>query len=281
MSRFYGASPVTFPTAPASRLRYCFHTTEDGRIPIVTDWPQVLESLAAMPSVCIQIRHAYARMSARVRASEPCLPLDLSPLKWKADAGGHAWAKLEVCSCCDSPGRLCVFNTAGQEYLQFCPPASIQAQGWAGVLAPLALLPEDEPAPVEAAGPDHPVLSDAAGMVSLHCNGLIQLLLAYADLEEPLALAMRTAEASLIRSLVPDSVEFDDFQLTVRGDDCGFVLGLGGVRAFAIEERQGDEWLLAVGPGATVLAEVGPAEGVRSRIIWQTLLHKALHDHAV
>ena len=119
---------MQYRTASASP---CFRTNAAGDILLRPEWPELLGSLAAWGEWCLQTRHEFARLVARAAlpswipteapsgVRDPAGELHLAYARWH-----HAIARLQFCSCCDSPGYVEFVNSSGLAFLQCRAPAT-------------------------------------------------------------------------------------------------------------------------------------------------------------
>lgn len=278
--------PSLFPKAPDSRLRRCFQTLRDGRIPLTDDWTLLLAALSEYRHTYVQVEHLYGRMSVKMdRAhyvdsltgvpANPCLSMSHEYENWCT-----AWAKLEVCDCCGSPGNIQVLNGYGARFLQISPEHGTEPKDWARLLSGLAVQPTAENAPhISPVGPGYRILPEEALELPLNRFGFIQFLRNLSQMEESFEFCLSTAEAAIHSSFCLDSVYEEGGYLTGRGEGAGFVVSMKGVRGFA--EIQGDSVrpsLLVVGPGESVLFEIRPVLGSQGAKVWAGVLEGVLAD---
>jgi|GEM_PF-6124733 len=259
---------------------YSFLTTETGRIALIQDWDRLISEMETFPSLSIQATNARARLSVRICPTEIGGPVDLSPLHWTPGDGCRAWADMERCKSCGSPGNLRVLNSRGNEYLRFCAPAAIHLQSWAKFLAQFATHPKNSRAKEYESSTQQPCLLSDAKIVDMSLHDWILLLYHYGKFQNPLTVRLHTTGASLEHKFLFSRIECDDFALIARAANACFALTLEEISVFALVQRENDEWLLVVGPDDEIIAEFGPNDDATSRSMWQTALSKALSPYS-
>ena len=271
-----------FPAAPTSRLRYCFETMPDGRIPVVNDFNYVMNCLAEFPTLCIQAEHAYGRISMFMNREE-FVPLFVSPVN--LDAGStdlskavqchEVWAKLEECSCCGSSGEISFFNSFGLRFLQISAARDTDPREWAQFLAMVAVAPRKELEPGEVKEPDempHPVMPAGAEEFNLSKMSFIKLLEKIAISEEMFQFTLPTSRFSLGRSFSLHQIYEEDGCLVCHGNKVGYHLSLRAVRGFAVQRIGGVETLYLLGNNQAVIFEITMLKGGESVDVWHGIL---------
>lgn len=190
---------------PASPLRAsrCFATTPDGRIPLRSDWGRLLDVLTACSDCALQTRHATARLvrlgrlpfgvPGLGRLSDARTQLEFSYPHWH-----RADARIRLCPCCDSPGRIEIRDLNGAEFLQLCAPAGLSPTAWVDLIAPLVddtldrLLDDDDSAGEESYPP--PNLQVRRGPArGVAATELASFLAAWGDADRSVAITLSTA----------------------------------------------------------------------------------------
>jgi hypothetical protein len=274
-----------FPAAPTSRLRYCFETLPDGRIPVVNDFNYVMNCLAAFPTLCIQAEHAYGRISMFMDREE-FVSLFVSPVNLdvastdlsKAVQCHEIWAKLEECSCCGSSGEISFFNSFGLRFLQICAPRDIDPREWAQFLAMVAVAPHKELEPGQVKEPNempHPVMPAGVKEFDLSKKSFIKLLEKIAISEEMFQFTLPTSRFSLGRSFSLHQIYEEDGCLVCHGNKVGYLLSLRAVKSFAVQRVEGVETLYLLGSNYAVIFEITMRERGESVDVWHGILETA------
>ncbi|MCF3649281.1 hypothetical protein [Synoicihabitans lomoniglobus] len=245
---------TSFPAAPASRLSRCFATTADGRIPLTPDWPRLFARLAHCDNVARQTRHAQARLIRLGRLPAPgSAPLHWvdahTELKLNHAVGSHAIARIALCPCCDSPGRIEVMNPHGSEFLQLCAPARMAPAVWAQIVASLtAGSPTQLPASDERAPSQHLLnLVDPRRLtLSTAIDRLAPLLAAWGDADHMLAVTLETAAAVHTERFHPAQVQEDGRTLQVCGDGATLQLARATVHQLGCGRDSSGPFLRAI-----------------------------------
>ena len=266
LPRFVSSS-VIFPSAPDTRLSRCFATTADGRIALQPDWPQLLERLAQIPQVALQTRHAYARLIGlaplpRGDFSSGNLIDSIARVTADYDLWSDLWARLSVCDCCQSPGRIEIVNQTGTEFMQICAAPKTEPAAWANEIVSFAnRSPDDLFVPRNQAEAQHtmPMLSLRARPLPTRANTIHPLLHAMADEGHAIAVNLRTAEVSHYRILVPTSIHYDGVSLEVRDGITTLQLVHSADSQLHVEETETGRWVHVADSQKTLLLSFGPA----------------------
>lgn len=99
-------------------------------VPLVSDWPALLDSARAMGDVIIQTRHRHARLITQTHMPEFCWDATYRNAR-SADGKFHlhvsqwtrAFGWTHQCACCGSPGGISIHDHSPAEFLQICVPA--------------------------------------------------------------------------------------------------------------------------------------------------------------
>lgn len=243
----------------SSSLR-CFRTTADGRIPLRCDWPALFETLRRLPMVVVQTRHASARLIAAgplpvftwdrdgASGADGSGVLQLHCAEW-----AQAWGRLEVCDCCDSPGRIDILNTAGADFLQFRGGPDCSLTEWSELVAAFAPDERVPDATTVRGGPWLHLLSERAIPLTTSPEALAPLLAALGDEETPVRCTLATGEASHERAFRPRHVTVARGILTAHEPGVTCQLALPAVSGLAVEPSSSGPVLHAVGAGGTRL----------------------------
>lgn len=260
--------PFSFPPAPVSRLSRCFSTTADGRIPLTRDWPHLLATLARLPHLAWQTRHHAARLIALDRLPALSAP---HPGAHRADARGHlefdferwhvAWARVALCPCCESAGRIEVLNARGAEFMHLCAHPASAPTDWAETVAalnegrPADLPPPDFAGSARFVLPGMPARSAQLGAAA---SRLIDLLRTLGENGHTLSVLLRTVEVSHRRRFHPAQVALRGSVLHAWSRPTTWQLALDAVVGLALEQTTEGVWLHAAGADDTVLMSFGP-----------------------
>jgi len=271
------------PKMPTSRLRRCFRTAPDGRIPLTRDWPELLDRLLALPVTYLQADHVYGRMALRHArdagtsgsAASGAGAIDLA-VSHQFAGWAEAWGAIERCACCGSPGSVAIYNPFGLRFFQISAPSEMTPSEWADVLSPLAVAPEDAATRSETRRPDHPTRSAGAVDLNLSRHAFPNLLAAMAEAGEALRVHLPGAEVGIERSFLPEHVFTEEGALQLQGEGCGMMLDLRGVRGFGREEVDGCTVLSVFGSRESLLLQLTSAEAGPNGAHWSSLL-----DHFV
>lgn len=261
-------SPNSLPSVRNHRLHRCFGTTVDGRIPITPDWPRLITCLAALPQVALQTRHSYGRLVALAPlpdgdpATGELHQSFATSLRFNYAHWHDAWARIAVCDCCDSPGRIEVINAQGAEFLQICAPAHMPPEDWASIIAPfvgrspgdLAAIPDATNAPPYAV----PVLKPDARRLALSPSGLPRLLQAVTAGGHAFATNLCTASASQTRITCPDQVTFDGQQMCFTDRGTTLQLIVPQQTHLHTENTEQGRWLHLTTADGSILLSFGP-----------------------
>ncbi len=272
LSRF--PSPLVFPAAPAPRLSRCFQTTADGRIPLSAGFSTIWETLQPLGVIALQTRHYYARLIAHERLPagklEPTeIELNQGRLSLSLDDTTRAWARIELCPCCHSPGKIELTNTEGVPFLEACLPRSVPAHAWANHVATLVRGARVDPSPPQPGGYRMKLASTAADTPTAPASHLPLLVRSIVDEGYPIAVNLGSADASHTRVFRPTRVE---------NDGCTFLFSDGQVTLQTIIptksalRREPDwpgGWIHLTDNNGTIICSLGPACGEGpARAVW-------------
>lgn len=272
----------------ASRLSSsrCFRTTPDGRIPLRCDWPALFEALRRLPLVTVQTRHAAARLIAT--GPLPAFAWDGDEAALAADTNGtlelhcaewaQAWGRLEVCDCCDSPGRIDILNKGGADFLQFRGGTDCTLTAWSEIIATLAPEGEAPDAVPSRGGPWLHLLSEDVLPLAASPEALAPLLAALGNEAIPVRCTLTTSEALHERVFRPRHVTVASEILTVHEPGITCQLALPAVRGLAVETLPGGPVLHAVGTGGTRLLTFSSA--APAGVAWNAALTAAFPELA-
>ncbi len=274
---------LAFPAAPASRLSRCFATTADGRIPLTLDWPRLFHALAQVPQVAFQTRTHRARLiglgpfpvgdPAAGAFHRPDCRLCFHYTQW-----ADAWARLELCPCCQSPGRIEVSNTMNTVFMEICAPAQGEPADWANLLSSLAERAPTDLSPSPSTSRNRqplPQLNDISRPLNVQSGVLEPLFEAFGAAAQPITVCLHSAEAFHHRVLVPSEVN-DDGQLLTTGDRRSTLqlAHLGTARLHAESTTRGT-WLHLTDGTEAILLTLGPGDAHGpARAAWDKTLFR-------
>jgi hypothetical protein len=233
----------------------------------------------------LQTRHTAARLVAV--GPLPVLSIDRSGASVQFLAGSlqlnlahfaQAWARLESCPCCDSPGRIEILNAAGAEYLQLCAAPEHQLTEWSDFLSPLA--PAGATAdPIPLVGSvSLPLLPEDARAVSASPEALAPLLAALGEEGVPVRCTLMTGEARHERVFCPRDVAISGGLLTAHEPDTTCQLALPAVAGLVTECGASGWTLHAAGPGGTQLLTFSAAPDGAAASAWNAAIESAFPE---
>ncbi|MEM1222254.1 MAG: hypothetical protein AAGH40_05780 [Verrucomicrobiota bacterium] len=269
-----------FPPAPANRLRYCFETTPEGYIPLTQDWSHLLNTVATLSYVYVQVDHSYGRMSMRLEREYL-----LDSLKGSSKSNGlliegnylgwsSAFARLEECPCCGSPGIICIFNNSGKPFLQINPPSDLKLHEWARLLSRLAITRESAESMSEIEAPEALMPYCPKQVTDLHVKGYdcLHLFGTIAMAELPLEFTIRAPEGALRQSYTIRNLKENGKVMLCSGELAGFRFPWPKIKRVVTFEENERVALLLIGPENRVLFEVRAQPDVAIESGWRTVL---------
>ncbi|MDF3057052.1 MAG: hypothetical protein K0R17_1267 [Rariglobus sp.] len=281
---FARSTPPPRISCPAD---FRFRTDAAGNIPLSRDWFSLLSRTGAFNRIVLQTRNTCVRLVT----SGPLPALTWSPTRESAhDTHGtftlhsglwhQAYARLEPCACCASPGKLQVFDAAGAERLQMCAVPEISSTAWAACLAPLAAPCNAtlRPAPRGIFYPG-PRFHPPAG-ISLHDPALLPALFdLFAREAASFTCTLPSPAATQRRELTPRHLTFEHGLLTASDGQHTVQIVLPAVHHLAWRNDHRQRPLHLVGREGTHLLELGPAGTPDGACLWSALLHTVLTDN--
>lgn len=261
-----------------NRVSRCFQTTAEGRIALTSSWDKVFGVLQRFGDMALQSRHAYARIVitepaprfTHFGASSPSISDDgalrLHPASWLS-----AWARIEHCDCCGSPGRVEFLNHLGDEFLQICAVPRISAHAWADAVAEMVA---DGSTATEAPTVQpmlaFPQACAHAKWLPPELEVLSWLLQAVGKESIELSVTLQTAEACHTSTLCPHRVSIEQGVLTFGAGSKCVQLGLPAVRAFAVDISEPGWPLSVVGPDGVRLLRI--TASASDTVLWRAAL---------
>jgi len=281
-------SQSALSTAPISRLRLCFETMSDGRIPVVNDFEYVVRCLALFPSVYVQAEHVYGRLSMSMPRTELIqnftMPLETSALangsEVKPIQAHSIWATLKECSCCGSPGQISFYNCFDERFLQISASPDTELRDWALFLAQVSVTPKTQLDGADEAKFEeypHPVVPVEAEEIKLSKFRFIELLNKMAMSEAVFEFSLPTYEFSLKKAFSIYQIYEEEGQLTCRGKEVGFTLSLAAVKEYAVKVEYGVRTLYCLAVEQKVIFEISVPDSFESSEIWNRVLAEVQH----
>ncbi|WP_309381357.1 hypothetical protein [Cerasicoccus frondis] len=255
-----GAAPSAHCTGKS--LAFNFETMPDGQIPVTGDLGKIFESMGSLPSAFVHAEHQFASMAIPLSGVDIAmahqdgeslagLELDASSLKFR-----EAWAKLEVCTCCGSPGNVKFFDPSRTRFLMIGAPHFIDPIIWANTLSkitvPLDEIDLSEPEPTTIA---FPALSPLAKKLPLPIWALIKLIVDFSKMNQAMTCRFSIRGLTLQKSFIAHHIDETKGELTCQSADTGFQLNLKAIQGFALEEGHDCHTLSVLGWDDIVLFE--------------------------
>ncbi|AHF93753.1 hypothetical protein OPIT5_29805 [Opitutaceae bacterium TAV5] len=267
---------------------------EGERIPLLADWPRLLDAIRDAGEVVLQVRHRYGRLigcgqlpalswdatGQNARGGGDGHALDLHTARW-----AHACGRVRTCARCCSPGGIFIHDHGDAGFLQICPPARASATRWAHLLDEWRSGPPLPPAsrPPAAAFSALPVaLPASARPLGGEAATLLALLQAVIDQKLAIGCALETAGARQYREFVPRHLALENGLLILSGDGVVAQVILPVIAGLALDDaddaapagRRGGVLHLVNADGSSLLS-VGPASGPPAATRWRTVLRSA------
>lgn len=254
----------------------CFRTDHEGRIPLRRDWPALFSTLRDLEAIALQSRHSYARLIHFGPPPEVVWDVaggtgndEAGTLRFRPDRWGAAFARLEMCECCDSPGHIEILNPHGGDILQLCPTVATPALAWAACLEKLAAPPAVARADGQLSG--FPLLPDGLQPLPETSAVLPELLAALGREEIAVRFLLRTPEVAHLREFTPHRVAGEYPVMTATDGRTTLQLALPPAQGLALAS---DLSLHLAGPGNTALLSL--AAGTGHAAAWRDVLPKIL-----
>ena len=278
---------LTFPSAPVSRLRYCFQTNANGDIPVVPDFLTAVNALCDFPELFIQTEHVYGQMSTRMSQDQFMDCLHEKAHNWNSSffidhnnlSVANITAKLELCECCNSPGYLKFTNPAGRSFFKICIPEFIEAEAWASALAKIAVVPEEDQylSKDKDFVPFHPRLDPDPSSYPLTQNQLISLFANSQSKEIKFKFNLQSSGITLQNSLLIKNIQVENGFMMCQGLGGGFNISLKAIQKIEYLVKDGFKTLFLLGPSRSILFEIKPESN--SVDTWDTLLEAVLNHN--
>lgn len=266
--------------SPAHERPFDYGT--EAMVPLTRDWMLLLHAARRFERLYVQTRHTHARLILHGKMSQFAInepqaaAIDTArAMHFSFQYWLRAWAVVQRCECCGSPGRVVVHNALGREFLQLCAPHTCDADTWADYVAAVAL-PEGARPPVEpVSAPAIPVAPARARRVAEGPNVLLPLFAALADERVAVRAKVRTAEAAHSRELMPFVRSVEGGVLTFGDARAVAQLALRAVRGLSLESHPHGPLLRVVGDGGALLLTISPAADAVAASVWSAALRDA------
>ncbi len=193
------------------------------------------------------------------------------PLGPRVNATGHvefdlarwhvAWARVALCPCCQSAGRIELRNVHGAEFMHLCAHPAMEPATWAETLAALTEgRPDDLTAIAFDGAPRYtlPTVPSRATSLGDEVEKLTDLLHALSAHDRTVCTVLRTAEVGHRRRFHPTQVTQRGSLLQIWSRHTTLQLALHAAAELVLEPHTDGAWLHAVGADETVLMSFGP-----------------------
>lgn len=260
-STIASASPATASTV---QLQYRFLTTENGEIPLIKDVGRLFQAVAKLPESYIHVEHSYASLASRLpgegvfRALQSAqdsseLVVDFSQMDFRS-----AWASLEICDCCGSPGRINFFDSAANRFLKIGAPAHVEPAAWAEVLSDIAVTTNiiDIGAPTISKVTPRPTIDGFFEKLDMAVWDFIKLIVDCSKLGHTLQYSLSTNGITVRKSFLVESLHEEKGALICRADGVGMMLNLKAVCGFARKNHEDRYALYVLGYHDQILLEL-------------------------
>lgn len=258
----------------------CFRTNADGDILLRPEWIELLEAIRNQGEWIVQSRHPFARLFGRGSlpdwqispdqqvALDPASGLQLTIGRWH-----HAVARLRFCNCCDSPGYVEFYNSAGQSVLQFRAPDERTVSQLAEIPAAFSTTSGLAPVHLPRGTPTlFPILDGGVGDRQ-PAEILLPLLESLRAISEPVRFRLLTAESDHRRTLTPRYFGEDEGVLTVSdGDHQCCQLMLPVAHSVVREVRAEAPLIHVVAADNAVLLSLAPGGAQFAHRAWHSVL---------
>ncbi|MEO0508962.1 MAG: hypothetical protein AAF065_03760 [Verrucomicrobiota bacterium] len=293
MNRYTGTSAAQRPlrsakTRPA-KANYSFKTNAEGWIPTAGTFAELFASLLELPSIRLQLEHAYGSLAMQMSNEE--LGLILSGLQLdpaieishdEADPLIDSWARLEVCDQCGSPGFLNCYNFAGLRLLKIQASAGVEPSDWARVLeqvtdpSKLKTVAASDSFP-EKTSQQKP-LPDDFHPVEMKKWTFLRLIVEYSKRSLPLEFCLPSYGLSLRSAFTVQEIDEGRGLLTCMSPRAGFQLNMSALETFAVGTRDGRETLFLMSSTDSTMLEVAPPSNSVGASFWLDEIQEAIAD---
>ncbi|EIQ00835.1 hypothetical protein OpiT1DRAFT_05391 [Opitutaceae bacterium TAV1] len=263
---------------------------EGERIPLLADWPRLLDAIRDAGEVVLQVRHRYGRLigcgqlpalswdatGQNARGGNDGHALDLHTAYW-----AHACGRVRTCAHCCSPGGIFIHDHGDAGFLQICPPARASATRWAHLLDEWRSGPPLPP-PAAAFTALPAALPASARPLDGDAVALVALLQAVIDQKFAIGCTLETTGARQYREFIPRHLALENGLLVLSGGGVVAQVILPVIEGLALDDgtdtepacRRGGVLHLVNADGSSLLS-VGPAAGPGAAARWRTVLRAA------
>jgi hypothetical protein len=274
--------PRPATSASSSRsLGPCFRTDAEGNIALSRDWHGLLIRARRFDRLIFQTRNSCVRLITLApfppliwSNTRDCARDDQGDLTLDLAHWAHARARFSHCSCCGSPGKIQVFDTAGVESLQLCAHPDIEPADWADFLspwvAPLNAAPATPPPRVFHPGR---AFADRPGATDRGVSLLPVLLDLFARSEASLDCNLPTPAVTQRRRLTPRRITCEHGLLTVTDGVHTLQIILPALSRLSVHPRH----IHLIGHDGNSVLSLHPADTSDGANLWSAILHTALN----
>lgn len=272
------------PATPASSSRAlgrCFRTDAEGNIALARDWHGLLTRARRFDRLIFQTRNSCVRLITLAAlppltwsTTRDCARDDQGDLTLNLAHWAHARARLSHCSCCGSPGKIQIFDTAGTECLQLCAHPDIEPVDWADFLspwiAPLNATPYNTPS-----GVFHPGrrFTSRPGAVD-HDVALLPVLFGlFARSEASFDCDLHLPAVTQRRRISPGRISCQHGLLTVADGVHTLQIVLPALSRLSVQPRH----IHLIGHDGNSVLSLHPADTSDGACLWSAILHTVLN----
>ncbi|MCH6256316.1 hypothetical protein MLD52_07135 [Puniceicoccaceae bacterium K14] len=276
MNRFF--SKPTLSNCNRHENSIALLTDAEGYVQISPrNWAHVFEVMKRFDNYYLQTRHTYGKLVVQTpplsfawNDKDSEYVSQNSTLSFKPSIDHLIKGKVARCNCCNSPGRVSVFNQYALEVMQICCPNDIEAIDWGKAILECSAK-GDSPSPLAEMSTEFPIIPSHAAKIKLSPHFLVNFFTKASQLNTSLVITLETNGIVHEEILEPEVVEWNEDILTVHSNLKTLQLGLRAVRGQYLLDDGPKSQLLIAGPDNFKLLAIKPTESERSIKLFRSI----------